>query len=240
VTDPLVDIIIASLERPGGLPEHLELCLETIRCYTDVPHRILLERSKESAAVNRNRGLRRSVASYVCFLDDDSWVTPEWCTKLLDVLKRNAQIAMVGPKLKLEQGQIFCFGIEYRPPWTFLPVGYGDEDDVKYDIDVEPFAIPSTCLMVRREAIDAVGGFDEGYESCQWEDLDYYLRLRSKGFRGVVTGAVTVYHRHMFRSASYEANSTLFRQTWARTLPEQEARDAQSAACPETRRSQQS
>ena len=34
-------------------------------------------------------------------------------------------------------------------------------------------------------ALEAAGGFDPGYGSCQWEDLDYYLRLRRLGFAPV-------------------------------------------------------
>ncbi len=216
---PLVDIVIASWLGAAGSADQLELCCESIRGFTAEPHRVLVERSFDSAAVNRNRALARSTAPFVCFLDDDAWVTPGWCTGLLELVTRGDRVAMAGPKLKLEDGRIFCCGIEHRPPSSFLPTGYGDEDDGRFRAVREPFALPSTCLLVRRDALEAAGGFDPGYGSCQWEDLDYYLRLRRLGFRGLLNGAVTVYHRHLFRSSTYESNSEHFFRTWAGLLP---------------------
>lgn len=214
----LVDIVIASYTGNPAGAETLELCLESLRAFTGVPHRVLLERSGDSAAVNRNRALARSTAPVVCFLDDDAWVTPGWCEGLLAVLE-HGRVAMAGPKLKLENGRVFCFGIEYRHGQSFLPIGYGDEDDGRYDRVYEPFAIPSTCLLVKREAVLTAGGFADGYGSCQWEDLDYYLRLRRLGYRGLLDGRVTVYHRHLFRSSTYDDNSDFFFRTWSEHLP---------------------
>ena len=72
---PLVDIVIPSLATSREAPPHLRLCLDSLRDFTDVPSRVLLETSGRSAAVNRNRALARGTAPFVCFLDDDAWVT---------------------------------------------------------------------------------------------------------------------------------------------------------------------
>jgi GT2 family glycosyltransferase len=217
----VVDIIIASLEIDGGSSKCLELCLETVESFTgDVPHTIVLERSTESASVNRNNGIQRSSSPFVCFLDDDAWVTPGWLSGLLEIMENGTGIGMAGPKLKTEDGRIFCFGLSFDPPSDVGPVGYGEDDGEAYAGLFEPFAIPTTCLLVRREAVESAGLFDTGYKSCQWEDIDYYLRLRKSGYRGLVTGAVTVYHQHLFRSNHYDENTKLFLDQWSEHLVE--------------------
>jgi GT2 family glycosyltransferase len=213
-----LDIIVASFGDPNESPNHLRLCLHTVHAFTDISHRVLLERSSASASVNRNRALARVEAPYVCFLDDDAWVTPYWSARLIEVLESSPEIGMVGPKLKLGDGRLFCFGIARTGVGEFQPFAYNAIDDGRYCGLAEPFALPSTCLMVKRAAVLAAGSFDERYSACQWEDLDYYLRLRLAGFRGLVNGAATVYHRHMFRSNAYELNRAIFVETWAKVL----------------------
>jgi N-acetylglucosaminyl-diphospho-decaprenol L-rhamnosyltransferase len=37
--------------------------------------------------------------------------------------------------------------------------------------------------MIRAEAFDRLGGFDEGFWPAWWEDVDFCRRLRSAGYR---------------------------------------------------------
>jgi O-antigen biosynthesis protein len=220
VSDALVDIVIASFGEPGTPSPDLAATLDAVRCCTDVPHRVILERSTASAARNRNRALARASAPWICFLDDDALVTPGWCGGLLAALARHPAFTLAGPKLNLDARHLFCFGIGFAPPAHIAPLGYGALDDGSADAWIEPFAIPTTCLLVRRDAAAAAGPFDEAYGACQWEDVDYYLRLRAAGFRGLVTGAVTVFHRHRHRYAGGGDNEQRFLRRWGGRLAE--------------------
>jgi GT2 family glycosyltransferase/glycosyltransferase involved in cell wall biosynthesis len=53
--------------------------------------------------------------------------------------------------------------------------------------------VSGCCLLVRREVLDATGGFDEAY-FFGFEDLDLCLRARDVGFTTIVAGAATVLH----------------------------------------------
>ena len=54
-------------------------------------------------------------------------------------------------------------------------------------------------MMTRRDAFDAVGGFDEQL-AVDFNDVDYCLRLRRAGYRIVFTPFATLYHHE---SASF-------------------------------------
>lgn len=212
---PSVDIIIASYEQDDSSIWDLVLCLETVNRFTDLPFRILLERSKDSAAANRNRGLGRSTSPYICFLDDDAWVTPNWCSTLVETLETFPEAGMVAPKIKLETGRIFCAGVGFTPPDTFFPIGWNSRDDGDHPVLSEPFALPTTCLMVRRSVIEIAGGFDEEYLGSQWEDIDYYMKLRQTPFRGFINRIATVYHRNSYRVPQDGINKQRFLSKWA-------------------------
>jgi GT2 family glycosyltransferase len=65
-------------------------------------------------------------------------------------------------------------------------------------VESEPGWISGSCLLARKEALDALGGFDEGFFLYE-EDADLCLRLRRAGWGVVFTPAATVVH-HLGRS----------------------------------------
>lgn len=56
-----------------------------------------------------------------------------------------------------------------------------------------PHWVNAACLLLRRQAYAAVGGFDEGYH-MYCEDVDLCLRLQNAGWRLVRADAATVVH----------------------------------------------
>lgn len=63
-------------------------------------------------------------------------------------------------------------------------------------------AVTGACLMVRRNLWDLVGGFDESL-SVAFNDVDFCLKLLSKGYRHVVLPHVRFYH-YESKSRGYE------------------------------------
>ena len=58
---------------------------------------------------------------------------------------------------------------------------------------VEVEAISGACMMARREAVDDVGLWDEGY-FLHCEDLDWCMRFRSKGWKILFVPSARVTH----------------------------------------------
>jgi GT2 family glycosyltransferase len=53
--------------------------------------------------------------------------------------------------------------------------------------------VSGACMLARRDALEAVGGFDEGY-FMYWEDADLCRRLRARGFEVRYAPAAVAVH----------------------------------------------
>ena len=131
-------------------------------------------------AASRNLGVRRSSGEYVALLDaDDVWL-PDKLARQVVVLETEPRAAMVyGPA-------------EWWYSWTGRPADAGR--DFVHELGVEPNApiepptllarfladegiSPCTCsMLIRREAFDAVGGFEEAFRGL-YEDQAFCAKL---------------------------------------------------------------
>jgi GT2 family glycosyltransferase len=55
-------------------------------------------------------------------------------------------------------------------------------------------AITGACLAVRRELFNAVGGLDGVNLAIAFNDVDFFLRLRERGYRNVWSPFAELYH----------------------------------------------
>jgi glycosyltransferase involved in cell wall biosynthesis len=144
-------------------------------------HRITLihhERNHGGSAA-RNTGIRASSAPYVAFLDsDDEWL-PTKLQRQLDVFERSSN----------EHLALVYTGAE----WAF-PDGHVRRHIPRREIELARTLLTENVVgetsvgMVRRSALDSIGGFDETLPSCQ--DMDLWLRISEQFDAAVVPEAL--------------------------------------------------
>lgn len=66
--------------------------------------------------------------------------------------------------------------------------------DLDRDQDQDAEQPAAACLLVRRAAFDAVGGFDTAFHPAWFEDVDFCRRLRTAGYRIRYVAAARVVH----------------------------------------------
>jgi O-antigen biosynthesis protein len=91
----------------------------------------------------------------------------------------------------------------------------------------EVSAVTAACLAVRKAIFDEVGGFDEQNLAVSFNDVDFCLRLREKGYRNVWTPyAELVHHEGATRTpdetpanrARWAAEAAYMRNRWGAAL----------------------
>jgi hypothetical protein len=171
-----------------------------------------LIRNRENVGFSRgnNQALREAKAAYVLFLNSDAELTPGALPALAGLLDTRPRLGAVGPRTVSADGTVqVSFGpalwplAEWRQRRLVRGVKRRDPAAVKEAteraaVEHAPEWVSASCLLARKEALDTVGGFDEGFFLYE-EDVDLCRRLRRAGWGVVFTPAAQVIH-HLGRS----------------------------------------
>ncbi len=125
-------------------------------------------------------GLRHADAEIVGFVNDDVQLLPGggWGLRQMLSAFRDPLVGAVGPKSNYVMG---CQSLFWFPPAPSVSTLWE-----------APYLINFFCL-VRRSALDAVGGVDVGFHNGG-DDLDQSIRLRKAGYKLLVAEYAFVYH----------------------------------------------
>ena len=164
---------------------------------------IAMDRNVGFGAAN-NVALRRCTAEFVLFLNSDTLVPSGSIEKLLERLKAQRATA-AGPRLvgangepELSWGAMLTPWIEFRHRRLVHAAARGSETArariaqlVSEEREVD--WVSGACLIARREAVIAAGGFDERFFLYE-EDVDLCATLRARGGRILFTPKAQVTH----------------------------------------------
>ena len=146
-----------------------------------------------SRNVGISLGLELYDPDYFVIMDNDvNVVDPNWLNELIAVAETDERIAVVAPKVLRLDGRIdFALGTSFP---RIMNIAHGETDRGQYDFRVEADLVTGACFLLRRSAVEVVGGYDEGYEPRGYEDIDLLLRIKRAGFRVAFTGRTKVLH----------------------------------------------
>lgn len=153
------------------------------------------------------QGVRATDEPWVLLLTPDTGLAdPGTLRTLVDALERNPRAGLAGPRLEGEDGTdlrngVFSFP---TPRWIVADAlgltnrfGRGAQPRPLPQDDATIRSVPfvnGCCMLVRRAALDAIGGLDERYK-LYWEEIDLCHRLRDAGLEVLLVPAVTIVHR---------------------------------------------
>ncbi|MFP8872033.1 MAG: glycosyltransferase [Myxococcota bacterium] len=198
VLRPCLDSLEAFTNVPGiqitilddGSDVFVQQRLETWLASGGIPKRILRNEVALGFVKNSNRGFRESTASRIVLLNSDTVVTPGWLDAMMDVMDADDKIACVMPM----SNQCSMHSLEVPMGWNIFQYAA----DVRRKIKPIPFdavTVGGFCLLMRREALDDVGGYDEIFGMGYGEESDWCMRARSRGWKVTGLPNTFVYHR---------------------------------------------
>jgi GT2 family glycosyltransferase/glycosyltransferase involved in cell wall biosynthesis len=136
-------------------------------------------------AANVNRGLAAANPRHdVVLLNSDMIAKPGWLESLQYAATRHPRIGIVGPKLLYPDGRIQFAGTVRNhgaPEWFDHRYRFRAGDWGPAGVAQPALAVTGACMYMRRELLDEIGGFDEGY-SMAYEDVDLCLRAWEAGY----------------------------------------------------------
>lgn len=166
-----------------------------------LPHRVIRHDDEFNFSRLNNIAAREARGDYLLFLNDDTEViSNEWLRALIEQAAR-PEVGAVGAKLLYRDARLQHAGIilgvcgvaghAHRHIDGFNGRGYLNYPNVIRNYS----AVTAACLMTRRELFDKTGGFDEESLAVSYNDVDYCLRLRKKGYLVVFTPYALLYHK---------------------------------------------
>ena len=179
--------------------------------FSQEDHLNLIATGKNSGfAAGCNVGLAASTQPYILFLNPDCILSADSLQRMVQVMESDPHIGMVGGYLINPDGSEQGGGRRAIPtPWRALVRALGLYPLEKYwpqlffdfhlhhqplpQAPIEVEAISGALMLVRREAIDDVGAWDERY-FLHCEDLDWCMRFKQKNWTIVFVPDAPVTH----------------------------------------------
>lgn len=151
-------------------------------------------------------------SEFLLLLAHDSLIVqPDWLDRLLNHGQR-AEVGVVGAKLLDEDGRIEQAGLILGLQGAAGPAFRGEAGNApgyfnRLQSTQNYSAVGAACLLVRRQLLLDVGGWDEGELTHFYGDVDFCLRLRQAGYLVVWTPEACLVRRGIDLPASTLAES---------------------------------
>jgi N-acetylglucosaminyl-diphospho-decaprenol L-rhamnosyltransferase len=175
------------------------------------PTGVVRNTRNEGFAAANNQGWRASRGKFILFLNPDTESMPEAVAIMARRLELEPDIWAVGGRLMDTEGRnqagfnvrafpdigavaaemLLMDEIWPRNPWSRRYRMADHDPETSCDVDQPAGA----CLMVRRAALESLGGFDEIFYPAWFEDVDLCKRIHDAGGRIVYEPAARFLHR---------------------------------------------
>jgi N-acetylglucosaminyl-diphospho-decaprenol L-rhamnosyltransferase len=195
------EVIIIDNASANGAPQRVSASFRQVR--------MLRNEENLSFSAANNRAIRVTRGAYVLVLNDDVELQPRSLGLMVDKLESDPRIGALGPLLLSPEGPPQIGHTHLRFPhlrgvlcpylrldrlfdrWAITRSLFTLRMDLTRSQDADH--ICGACLLLRREALDVVGLFDEKFH-YYFEDVDLCYRMKGAGWRVFYLSEAHVIH----------------------------------------------
>jgi len=142
-----------------------------------------------------NKGLSISLKNcnpnYILLLNDDIEIIQKgWLMKMVKLGESDKKIGIIGCQLIYPDGSLQDVG-GYLRKWEITKILKFKKNAI---LDVDHFMGP--CMLIKRNIVDKIGGYDKIFAPYLLEDTDYCLRTKKIGYSiKVITSIKTIHNK---------------------------------------------
>ncbi len=195
----------------------------TLQYLEQAPVRVVAHPGEFNFSALINAGVRASEGEHVVLLNNDTEVIePSWIEAMLEHDQR-AEVGAVGARLLYPDGTVQHEGVivgrHEALPAHLDHRGYFSLGEGVRNLS----AVTAACMMIKKSVFEEVGGFDEELRIA-YNDVDFCLRLREKGYLVIYTPHALLYHYEgATRGRQHPPDDDrLYRERWYETQFDQD------------------
>jgi len=172
--------------------------------------RVFRNESNRHFLAAANQAAAECRGDYILFLNNDAQLVPGALQSALRTIKASPDIGAVGAKIISIGGTLQEAGSIVWQDGSCTGYGRGDDPfapmySFRRDVDY----CSGAFLLTPRKTWELLGGFDNAFAPAYYEEVDYCMRLWSRGLRVVYEPCAAILHYEFGSSASAEAAMSL-------------------------------
>ncbi len=217
VSGVLVSIIIPVYKKV----EYTKECIKTIIQTVDLPYEIVIidnaftdatkeiissfpnvrligNKGNKGFAEACNQGARIARGQYLVFLENDTIPQKGWLRELVSTAEHDLKIGAAGSKLISPNGKLQEAGGIIWDDGTYWK--YGREDNPfkpQYNYVREVDFCSGSCLLIRKNLFECIGGFDIQFAPASYEDIDLCFSVRKMGYKVIFNPKTEIIHEEI-------------------------------------------
>ncbi|MGD8744209.1 MAG: glycosyltransferase [Candidatus Woesebacteria bacterium] len=173
-----------------------------------------------------NFALNKTDGKYIVLLNNDTIVTKNWLSPLVDHMEKDKSTAVIQPKiLQMNDNERFDYAgaaggfiDKYGYPFTRGRIFNSQEHDRgQYDGVSKIFWASGSACMIRKSVINKVNGLFSENLFNYMEEIDFCWRVWNRGYKVMYTPNSIVYHkgastakRNLYKKRFWEHRNNLF------------------------------
>lgn len=126
-----------------------------------------------------NKLINQSKGTYICVLNTDTIVTPQWDTKLMEVFEKEIKVGAVSPSTNSSHNK--------QSSLDRIPSAYSIEEFSGYE------CLSGFCLLFPKTLWKATGGFPEDF-GFYGQEVVFLDKIRARGYRQIWRQDAFVWH----------------------------------------------
>lgn len=164
--------------------------------------KIIKNKTNDGYAKGYNDALKHVDEKFLCLLNSDIEVTPNWLQPVLNIFNTHSDTAIIQPKILdyknkryfeyagAAGGFIDKYGYPYCRGRIFDTI---EEDLGQYNDTTSIFWASGACFFIKNSVFKALNGFDASF-FAHMEEIDLCWRAHNRGYSTTYVGTSTVYH----------------------------------------------
>ena len=133
--------------------------VEYLRSLTNI---ILIENPENLGPTTRNKFITLARGRYIVFLDNDTIVTRDWLTRLVELASSDGEIGIIGACANYASGLQLVQNTSYKDIRELEQFAASRAAEYGNTLWLSPRLV-TMCVLLRRELVERIGGLDEDF-----------------------------------------------------------------------------